>query len=121
MEDIDYRNGIVYELLPSYYARTRYHPVTCRLLRDSSDEQVIMKEIINGIAYKYTGVEVDAKNVIIGDEAMRRLNSVTHECDWVTVMWLGPFHGFDESLILIKKRKNEETQTEASKKKKELK
>ena len=95
-EDIEYRNRIAYVLLPSYYARKRYHPVTRRLLRDSSDGKVIMKEIINGIAYKYTGVEVDAKDVIIGDEAMRRLNSVTHECDWVDVWDLGPFHGFDE-------------------------
>ena len=94
-EDIEYRDRIAYELLPSSYARKRYHPVTRRLLRDSSDEKVIMKEIINGIAYKYTGVEVDAKNVIIGDEAMRRF-SVTHECDWDIVWDLGPFHGFDE-------------------------
>ncbi len=95
-EDIEYRDRIAIKLLPSSYARKRYHSVTRRLIRDKRDEEVIMKEIINGIAYKYTGVEVDAKNVIIGDEAIRRLNSVTHECEWVSVMWLGPFYGIDE-------------------------
>lgn len=69
--EVDHRNDIVNNLLEETFPG--------------------IDAMINGVASTYTGVEVDSKNVIIGDEAMDVISNLNNNIRWSECMWNGPF------------------------------